>query len=235
MGSHDEYGKRVILAATHQRARIDGISVELDFGAGRPGRIDGTFDDQVAIEVESRVSKQVRGAVLDLILHPYPKKLLLLLPAHMTDAIVTKHQCERIFQRFLPTGNFRVIVLSGTGDSCNEAEDAKLTALALRELGANLPGGKKPIGKYEFLGIHLRSLSKDIPHIHMRNSEIEQIIGAALPASACRHREWWANQRNTKNRPQAEAWTSAGFCVEEVDLGSWVRFRRHTNDPSMAT
>ena len=105
MGSHDEYGKRVILAATHQRARIDGISVELDFGAGRPGRIDGTFDDQVAIEVESRVSKQVRGAVLDLILHPYPKKLLLLLPAHMTDAIVTKHQCERIFQRFLPTGN----------------------------------------------------------------------------------------------------------------------------------
>jgi hypothetical protein len=85
---HDDYGKRVLHAATKGHAVLCGASVEIHYGTGQPARIDATVGD-IAVEVESRVSKQVRGAVLDLICHQYPKKLLLLLPVHMNNSRVT--------------------------------------------------------------------------------------------------------------------------------------------------
>jgi hypothetical protein len=39
-------------------------------------RIDGTVAGMVAVEIKSRVPKQVRGALLDLIMHSFTKKLL---------------------------------------------------------------------------------------------------------------------------------------------------------------
>ena len=98
--SHDSYGKRVMRAAFGQRYG-DMFSTEINYGAGRPARIDGTLDQNVAVELESRVSKQVRGAVLDLLCHSYPKKLLVLLPVHMSDVEVTARQCEFTFSKFL--------------------------------------------------------------------------------------------------------------------------------------
>ena len=74
-------------------------ATELASRQGRSARIDGTLDQNVAVELESRVSKQVRGAVLDLLCHSYPKKLLVLLPVH--DVEVTARQCEFIFSKFL--------------------------------------------------------------------------------------------------------------------------------------
>ena len=47
--------------------------------------------------------------------------------------------------------------------------------------------------------------------------EIETIIGRALPASAHRHRAWWAN---TDPHSQALTWLSAGWKVEAADLDS---------------
>jgi hypothetical protein len=77
------------------------------------------------VELESRVSKQVRGAVLDLLCHSYPKKLLVLLPVHMSDVAVTAKQCEFIFSRFLDGASYRVVVLAGCGSKpCLEADVA---------------------------------------------------------------------------------------------------------------
>ena len=45
--------------------------------------------------------------------------------------------------------------------------------------------------------------------------EIEKIIDGELPESARRHRAWWAN---TDSHAQAQAWLSAGWKIDAVDL-----------------
>jgi hypothetical protein len=55
-------------------------------------------------------------------------------------------------------------------------------------------------------------------------AEIERIIGRRLPASAARHRAWWANDRTHSH---ALGWLEAGFRVSAVDLTArLVSFRR---------
>ena len=135
MPRHDEYGKRVLHVATNGAADQYGLGVEIDYGAGQPARIDGAAGGTIAIEIESRVSKQVRGAVLDLIFHRYPKKLLALLPVHMSNPEVTATQCRHIFARYCKAEDFRVVVLKGSGGNPHLEEDAPTLAGALAELG----------------------------------------------------------------------------------------------------
>lgn len=135
MGQHDDYGKKVLRVASGKAYTDWGSSVEINYGTSRPARIDGTVDDKIAVEVESRVSKQIRGALLDLICHRYPKKLLVILPVHMNDPDVTKVQCENILSRFLKTSDFRVVLLRGSGDSPSVEYDTELVRTALRDLG----------------------------------------------------------------------------------------------------
>jgi hypothetical protein len=134
MAGHDEYGKQVLAKATEGAAKQYGPSVEIDYGAGQPARIDGTIGETIAVEIESRVSKQVRGAVLDLICHPYPKKLLVLLPVHMSNPAVTAAQCRTILGRFCAPDFFHVIVLKGSGDNPQLEEDVTLLLAGLRQL-----------------------------------------------------------------------------------------------------
>jgi len=62
-------------------------------------------------------------------------------------------------------------------------------------------------------------------HRRLTFSEIEKILGAALPRSARSYAAWWANDP-TPNRHSA-AWLTAGWETEEVDLASEaVTFRR---------
>jgi hypothetical protein len=82
--------------------------------------------------------------------------------------------------------------------------------------------------KYEPLELHLRAIPAKTREVTLQFSEIERILGAPLPQSALTHRPWWANQKDSKTRPQAHAWLSAGFEVESVNpsrAGS-VRFKR---------
>ncbi len=124
MGAHDEYGKRIMDVAADTAFRSWGDSVHVDYGAGQPARIDGTVGNTIAVEIESRVSKQIRGAVMDLICHPYRKKLLVLLPVHMPDVEVTAAQCRNILRRFLPSeDDFRVVVLEGSGEAEHEISE----------------------------------------------------------------------------------------------------------------
>src|SRR5262249_55649382 len=69
---HDAYGKAVLKAAAGSACRDWGSTTYVDYNGSR-AMIDGTVGSNIAVEIESRTGKQVRGAVLDLILHPYPK------------------------------------------------------------------------------------------------------------------------------------------------------------------
>lgn len=71
--------------------------------------------------------------------------------------------------------------------------------------------------KYEPLELHLRAVPPKVREVTLSFSEIEQILCAPLPESATTHRPWWGNQQDSKTRPQAHAWLSAGFLVVTVN------------------
>jgi len=85
------------------------------------------------------------------------------------------------------------------------------------------------MSKYEPLENYLQNKIGSKDKINLSFKEIENIIGAQLPASAKQHRPWWGNQKDNKNRPQARAWLSAGYLVDSVQQklnGGSVCFRR---------
>jgi hypothetical protein len=135
MPSHDEYGKNVMRKAAGARFVSHGPALNVDFGAGSPARIDGVVGDQVAVEIESRVAKQVRGSIVDLILHGFDEKLLVLMPVHMSKPEETAAQCRKILGKFLEKHNFRVVLLSGSGSAPSEESDSALVREALSQLG----------------------------------------------------------------------------------------------------
>lgn len=83
--------------------------------------------------------------------------------------------------------------------------------------------------KYEPLELHLRGIPSRVREVTLSFAELGRILGAPLPASALTHRPWWGNQKDSKTRPQAHAWLSAGFAVDTVNQGrsnGSVRFKR---------
>lgn len=135
MGQHDDYGKRLLRLAAGAAFVGYGDAVSIDYGAGTGAQIDGVIGGEIAVEVEARVSKQIRGAVLDLLCHRCKKKLLIIMPAHANNPNTTALQCRNILARFLSPQDFRVVITHGTGDMENIAEDVKIIQIALRELG----------------------------------------------------------------------------------------------------
>ena len=135
MGMHEDYGKQVLREAAGDAYCDWGAGVEVDYGTGRPARIDGTVASLIAVEIESRVPKQVRGAVLDLICHPHTKKLLTLMPVYMTDVDTTADQCRFILGQFIDPAHFRVVVLRGAGEESRLNDDVSAVKTALSELG----------------------------------------------------------------------------------------------------
>jgi hypothetical protein len=134
MGMHDEYGKRLLRLAD-RGIEVDGPTCNVALGRGS-ARIDGVLGGQVAIEVESRTSKQVRGAVRDLLVHGAPKKLLILIPKYMSNPESCREDCAAIIGRFVAPQNYRVIHLRGTLDVPAPENDLPLIQRALTELVA---------------------------------------------------------------------------------------------------
>ncbi len=111
MGQHDKYGKEVLKSAFGERVEITGQKTEVQLGnKGRPARIDAVIDGEIAVEIESRTGKQVRGAIIDLLISKHKKMLLILLPVHMSNAEITKAQCKHIFKELNPDKKYEVIV-----------------------------------------------------------------------------------------------------------------------------
>jgi len=75
---------------------------------------------------------------------------------------------------------------------------------------------------YDPLRDYLKACS--FREIELNFSEVEKIIGHALPASSNRP-QWWANQR-AAGRPQREAWRAAGFDAFLIAGSRKVQFRR---------
>src|SRR5262245_19939422 len=135
MANHDSYGKELMSRAAGFTYVSQGPSVHIDYGTPFPARIDGVVANRVAVEVESRVSKQIRGALMDLLWHKAPKKLLVLLPVHASNPVDANRHCETILRRWLPESTFRVVLTAGSGFGERFDEDVPLVRKALRELG----------------------------------------------------------------------------------------------------
>lgn len=72
---------------------------------------------------------------------------------------------------------------------------------------------------YTRLEEYLRTCAQET--ISLRFSELETILGCALPKSAYTYRAWWANGGHS----QANAWLHAGYKVDRVDMsGQTVMF-----------
>ncbi len=130
----DAYGKDLLRFVAGDAVETTGPNVRIDYGAGR-AQIDAAIGGRIAVEVESRVPKQVRGALMDLLWHPYPKKLLLLIPSHIGDPRTAVKQCESILGDDLRSNHFQVVALSGTGRSPKKEVDARRVKKAIRRLG----------------------------------------------------------------------------------------------------
>lgn len=139
LGVHDSYGKRVLREACylagdriacsgHSHAICDGINCNLD----------AFLESGIAVEIESRVDKQVRGAMLDLLIHSATAKLMVLIPAHMSSSIKTKEMCEAIATTLAPAASFLCCVLTGTGHSESLGPDSRTVADAIIDLSARL-------------------------------------------------------------------------------------------------
>jgi len=68
--------------------------------------------------------------------------------------------------------------------------------------------------KYGPLGEFLAALPPATNEITLAFDKVSQIIGDALPPSAFKYREWWANQEGGSRAPR---WRAAGFKVDQVD------------------
>ena len=131
MGKHADLGVGLLRLAAGPLFIDSGPTVRIEFGPGAGyAQIDGTVAGLVAVEIESREPKQVRGAILDLLLHPFPRKLLVLLPVFTRDS--TPAQARAILGRFLAEDAFRVVAVTADYD-----ESIDRLREALSELGAS--------------------------------------------------------------------------------------------------
>jgi hypothetical protein len=87
MGRYEMYAFEILSTAFGDTwARDDGRFFSYGPDAGQ-GSVDGVVNGRVAVEIGVGGPKQVRSGLLDLVLHPAPEKLLVLVdtPGHPTD------------------------------------------------------------------------------------------------------------------------------------------------------
>ncbi len=140
---HDSYGKNVLKLAFPNDfdESPKGIHFDPEKKDAGTARIDGLIGDDIAVEIESRVSKQVRGALVDLAFHPRKKKLLVLIREHNDQRtapqsrIILKRLCEAKKDRF------KVIEIDGSGKNRDYylRSDAKKIRDAVAELRQEEP------------------------------------------------------------------------------------------------
>lgn len=70
------------------------------------------------------------------------------------------------------------------------------------------------MSKYEPLSGYLGK--QDRKEVPIDFAGVERIIGAKLPPSAFKFREWWANEQT--GHSQAKSWLSAGYRTARVDM-----------------
>lgn len=87
MGIYESYAADALQKAFGERWNpISDVVFSFGPEAGT-GEVDGTIDGEIAVEIGVGSPKQVRASLFDLIWHPFPDKLLVLVdaPGHPTD------------------------------------------------------------------------------------------------------------------------------------------------------
>ena len=88
------------------------------------------------------------------------------------------------------------------------------------------------MGKYNPLTQYLQNQPVEI--WDARFSDIERVLGFALPRSAHEYPAWWANQE--RGHSQTRGWQDAGWETGQVDLSAKkVRFKRKQRPPAEAS
>lgn len=70
------------------------------------------------------------------------------------------------------------------------------------------------MSEHKYVALARYLLSSGQERIRMPFSEIEQLLGFALPVSAYRYAAWWSNG----GHPHSEAWIHAGYKTERLNL-----------------
>ncbi len=143
MGVHDYYVKNLLkyILGSNYRTERDYTYVKY---AECSAQIDGviTFpEDEIAVEIESRTAKQVRGALLDLFFHRAKKKLLIIVPEHMHNPQALKKDAEYVLntlRKIRPDVKFKVVILRGSGNNPKRDEDLRILIDAIAELHKNM-------------------------------------------------------------------------------------------------
>jgi hypothetical protein len=102
------------------------------------GEVDGTIDGKVAIEIGVGSPKQVRASALDLIFHPFPKKLLIVVdtPGHTSER--TAVQAATILLRAGCSGVVYRLPREGSGDDRYQVDLARVVNKYIGETEKNL-------------------------------------------------------------------------------------------------
>jgi hypothetical protein len=74
-----------------------------------------------------------------------------------------------------------------------------------------------PRSKYHVLSEHLRALKSE--QWSAQFSDIEEVLGFALPVSASTYQAWWANQSDP-GHSQCNAWMSVGWRTQDVSISN---------------
>ena len=129
MGAHDKYGKDLLHRVLGRRfdswdsrrnVRLGSIGISLD------GIITAPESSEVicAVEIEAENETQIRGAVLNLSLHPAPKALLVLMSRHLANPVpdVLDH-VQKLWTRLTGGSRGELAVASLVGDGHAPAWD----------------------------------------------------------------------------------------------------------------
>ncbi|MEX2534325.1 MAG: hypothetical protein WD273_01900 [Trueperaceae bacterium] len=119
---------------------------------------------------------------------------------------------ERVTEFYVMLGSW----LAGTSTPAGMTGGAQGDAAAEggRRRGGRRRGARAAMNsRYAGIATFLQGQSGDTAEASFGN--LEEAIGNTLPASAERHRAWWANtERNT----QARVWMEEGWRVDQVDF-----------------
>ncbi len=143
MGVHDSYGKDLLARVLESRFQRWGESKNVKI-AGVQLKLDGVITEEnsgtvrYAVEIEAENEPQVRGAILNLSLHPAPKVLLLLMPRHLNSPLLEALvHFQEMWKRLTGgrRGKLPIVCLVGDGKDKQWEEDEALLRQALANLG----------------------------------------------------------------------------------------------------
>ena len=132
---HDNYVKDMLEKIAGDQFITKRLDTKVDYEGQISAYIDGVITNCCAIEIESRTNKQIRGALIDLLNHKLPKKLLILVPANIYKPPASVPHCEFILEKYKNSKliKIKVILLKGTGNNPNK-EDIDIIKKGLKDL-----------------------------------------------------------------------------------------------------